>query len=113
MHNGRGAFMDVVDKLRGSPVVKRRIPAEIINIEDLFRVHIVVEAVLSPKIPNPRQGAYPGPGEDHEVAGCCDAFKEFWNLKFCVHGFALLSGTTDAQVWKSLTISGKRRGIPG
>ena len=78
--------MDVVNKVRRSLVVKRRIPTEILNVEDLFRVRILVEAVLPPKIPNPRQGAYPGAGEGRKMAGRGNTLKQFGDGGFRVDG---------------------------
>jgi hypothetical protein len=57
-------------------IIKRGVPVKVINVEYFLRVHVIVKAVLSPKVPNPRKGTHPGAGEGRAVFGMDDQVKK-------------------------------------
>jgi len=87
VHDRRLFFVEIIDKIPGRRIIKRRIFVEYIYIEDLFGVDILVEPILAAEVPDARKGTDTRSSEGYAISRLFDQALE--RLEFSSRGLVI------------------------
>ncbi len=87
VHDRRLFFVEIIDKIPGRRIIKRRIFVEYFYIEDLFGVDILVEPILAAEVPDARKGTDTRSSEGYAISRLFDQALE--RLEFSSRGLVI------------------------